>query len=940
MNRFERVRRIYWVVAVLIGCLTFSAAPALAAPPEAPKTEAVTVITATTATLHGVLNPNATAPGEAGHYEFLYKASPSECAGASKAPEPPGVALGFEHEEVPAQEVTGLTPHTEYTVCLLARNLTGEETVGPPVTFTTSGAVPIVTGELVSSVGSSEATVSAQVNPGGLPTTYTVQYGTSTEYGSSTTEASAGAGTTAAGVQIHLTGLQQATTYHARVVAHNELGTQPGGDLAFTTASATPPTGLSLPDGRAYELVSPVNIGDGEVYPPITGHELEEGISREPIPQQTVSGAPVRAAADGSRVAYTGEPPVEGGNGSTGNGQGNTYLAARTPGGWGSQSVSPPGGKLGGETYQGFSADVSLGFFTGGLNEGEQPPFTPDAPPNCDVLYSASSDRAYHAVFTETQTPGECGGPTFAGISADDSHVIFESGAALTPGSTAGSHNGFGTLNLYESAAGHTYQVNVLPNGHPDVNATFGGGSFGQVISRDGSRIVWTDLNTEVTPEDPTGETRLFVRENADAASAKTVQADASVGGGGEYLGASADGSLVLFAKAGDLYVYDVDTAATTDLAHEAQFMGVVGFSDDGSRVYFVAGGVLASNQNANHEGAIEGEPNLYVASGGLTTFIARLPGEDGDWRTSFKERTAEVTPDGSHVVFMSRRSLTGYDNRGGCAAESGRCAEVFVYDAGTQQLSCASCNPDGQPPVAVANNINDNHVAERVGGAFLPVPEPSATGTYQPRWISDDGSRVFVDTAEPLVPQDTNRVQDVYEWERNGAGSCSQSAGCIYLISGNLSHGEAFFIDASASGNDVFFTSRAELVPQDRGEAEAVYDARVGGGFPEVSQACTGAGCQGVPPAPPAFATPSSATFNGTGNFPAPPPAPPAKGKTAQQLAHERLARALKACRKKHNTRKRRACEKQAHRKYAGKASAKHAKRAKRAANDRRTGR
>ena len=144
-----------------------------------------------------------------------------------------------------------------------------------------------------------------------------------------------------------------------------------------------------------------------------------------------------------------------------------------------------------------------------------------------------------------------------------------------------------------------------------------------------------------------------------------------------------------------------------------------------------------------------------------------------------------------------------------------------------------------------------------------------------------------------------------MYEWERNGAGSCSQSAGCIYLISGSLSDDEAFLIDASASGSDVFFTSRAELVPQDRGEAVEVYDARVGGGFPEVSQACTGTGCQGVPPAPrpsrPPPASPSTAP--GTSR---PPPAPPAKGKTAQQLAHERLARALKTCRKKHDKRKR----------------------------------
>jgi hypothetical protein len=78
--------------------------------------------------------------------------------------------------------------------------------------------------------------------------------------------------------------------------------------------------------------------------------------------------------------------------------------------------------------------------------------------------------------------------------------------------------------------------------------------------------------------------------------------------------------------------------------------------------------------------------------------------------------------------------------------------------------------------------------------------------------------------------------------------------------------------LDASVSGNDVFFVSRAQLVSEDRGgEAEVLYDARVGGVKPPTGSGCSGTGCQGVPPAPPIFATPASVTFVGTGNFPPP---------------------------------------------------------------------
>ena len=89
----------------------------------------------------------------------------------------------------------------------------------------------------VTSVGPATATVTGTVNPNGQATTWFVEYGTSTSYGSKTSNVSAGSGTANAAVSASLTGLAPGTTYHYRVVASNSSGTTRGADGIFTTSS-------------------------------------------------------------------------------------------------------------------------------------------------------------------------------------------------------------------------------------------------------------------------------------------------------------------------------------------------------------------------------------------------------------------------------------------------------------------------------------------------------------------------------------------------------------------------------------------------------------------------------------------------------------------------------------------------------------------------------
>ena len=83
-----------------------------------------------------------------------------------------------------------------------------------------------------------------------------------------------------------------------------------------------------------------------------------------------------------------------------------------------------------------------------------------------------------------------------------------------------------------------------------------------------------------------------------------------------------------------------------------------------------------------------------------------------------------------------------------------------------------------------------------------------------------------------------------------------------------------------SENGNDVFFRSNQQLVPQDNQEGQLVtYDARVDGGFAEPSSPppCTTAdACRTpVPPQPSVYGAPASQTFSGVGNL-APPETKP----------------------------------------------------------------
>jgi hypothetical protein len=472
---------------------------------------------------------------------------------------------------------------------------------------------------------------------------------------------------------------------------------------------------------------------------------------------------------------------------------------------------------------------------------------------------------------------------------------------------------------LFESVGGVASLVDVLPGGEVAPNATFGGVPAGnpEVNEADfdgavggGRWVYWTDEVSGV----------VFVRSGGVSVAVSS--------GPAEYWTSSDGGRYAFYVEGERLFRYDALSGSREPLtAGGVGVKGVLGVSADGESVYVVASGVLAGSGVSGEGAAPVEEPgvvNLYLlAHGAAPVFIASLSEADGsevqpmistvigvngglfgDWQPGLGHRTAGVSAGGGGLVFMSDRALpvAGFPH-----GFSGGADEVYLFHAGTNQLFCVSCSSSG----------------EAGGGAFLPV---SWSDVHLPEWLADEGNRVFFDSVAPLVSQDTNGQQDVYEWEREGTGSCAVGSGvnggCVSLLSGGTSEADSWFIGASESGDDVFVATRAQLSPEDRNDAFDLYDARVDGVQPVTAPLCTGTGCQGVPAPPPVFATPSSVTFSGVGNFPPPTPTkakPKAKKKPKAKTRAAKRARALGVCRGRYraHSRARVACEAAAYRRY-----------------------
>jgi hypothetical protein len=950
-------------------------------PLETPEKLEANPIGATTATLNGVLNPkHAVNPAT---YEFRYRQSKTECEGGESGEDkvtPATAAAGAEGEPAGAP-LTGLLPNTRYTFCLHETNSAGEEVLSAPVTFRTLPEA------FATNTASTSITLHAVLNPEGSATAYHFEYATESEYeakkaySSSTPTANAGTGTGPISVEAGVQNLTAASLYHYRVLATNAAHeTFASEDQTFTTQPTN--TTFTLPDNRAYEMVTPVQK-QGALFKP--------------------AGA-IRAAVSGDAIADIATLPTESGPGGDSSEQ-LSVLSTRSAAGWSSRTITAPHLSTGpplalednGESIL-FSEDLSSAlvepegsgfeqlspqateptaylhtlFSNGNVAEACEAPDT--SAQSCYApLVSASNDTASPFVpFGELRGDGSCEstrcGPKVRAATPDLSHLVLTSEVPLTetpaPTGGLGSREQRGTLitpDIYEYSAGRLQLVSILPGqteGSPDLELAGreqyqgGGTRKGDVaarhaISDDGSRLVMDEHGT-TTKGKFTHRSGLYLR---DLAKGETIRLDQPASEPGteasvepEYVDANAEGSRIFFldsarltADSGathgfanppyepktyeqtelrpDLYECAIteengkDHCALTDLTpkteagESAKVAGVLGASEDGSYVYFAAGGGLGIAEPGGCE-VQQGEEgvspsalcNVYVRHDGVTKLVTRLSQQDAsDWETNgLTGSPVRVAPNGSYLAFSSQRDLTGYDNRAASGGQS--VSEMYLYAAQTGTLSCASCNPTGSRPVGSASVPGWPATYKQSGGS---------EAYYQPRYLSDEG-RLFFNSPDALVPLDVSKQSEVYEYEPVGAGTCTESTssgselyvpgehGCVALIStGTAAEGSQFLEAAEGSGEgehgeagsqggrDVFFLTTEKVLPQDVDTVPDVYDAHECttqspciSPAPAPEPCTTEASCKAPPtPQPTIYAAPSSATFVGPGNQATPPP-------------------------------------------------------------------
>jgi hypothetical protein len=776
----------------------------------------------------------------------------------------------------------------------------------------------------VSDVTADSATLRAEINPDTRPTTYWFEYGPEDCASGSCVKvplagAPLGSGHKPVAVEQNIDGLQPSTQYHYRVVAVNDLGTTKGPRRTFTTQNDD--LGFALSDSRAWEMVSPPDKHGGSIS------FQSQGL--------------IQASEEGNGLAYLTLGSIEAEPEGNRAAERSSVLARRGGSGWLSEDITPP------------HTDAT-GVFT-----GEYVLMTPDLSRSLleardDTPLSAlTTDRTPYlrenvgpALYTPLLSSKEEGGNLPAGtIFANDSDLsgylpkVMATNAALTTVAFRALplEAGAPAQALYGWHGGHIQVVSELPadEGGSLVSGLPGSGlgSVRGAVSEDGSRIFWGYSGSvgEGYLAGDIGLEGLYLRDVPAEASVRLDEVQDGVGASGPsrpaFQAASRDGTVVFFTdsrrltadaspEGRDLYRCLIPLGATADGCAQLSAVSAppsgsgesahvreqaLALSEDGSRIYFVAEGVLDTAPNTEGDVALAGEPNLYVwQQGGGTRFVARLSDGDapvwGELSPSIGYAgwvAADASPSGRYLAFMSERSLTGYANRASSHEQPPE--EVFLYDAGADRLACVSCNPsNGLPAAAEINGTdaaedgfqdvqlvdNDGRWQDRRLAAAIPQARQFGGGAispYRPRSVLDNG-RVYFNAFDSLVPVDSNGNWDVYQYEPTGLGSCTASSnsssesrsgsGCVGLISSGTGEKESVFLDAGLSGDDVFFLSTAKLSALDEDAVYDVYDARVNG---VVAQRPSRAECLGESCQPPASApqepTPGTATYQGPGD-------------------------------------------------------------------------
>jgi hypothetical protein len=795
----------------------------------AAKTEPVTNLDSNSATFNGSLD----ADGKATKYKFQYGLDTKYDLETEWA----DAGSGTGSAPVVPVDVDKLQPGRTYHYRLVAENELGT-TFANDRTFTVP-ARPLISSLNPTNILGTSADLNARVNDFDSEAEYFFEYGTTGAYGETSVVQQLPADAQPQSVMTHVTGLSPSNTYHFRLVAINAYGTSRSVDGTFDYSPPPCPNshvrqqvGANyLPDCRAYELVSPSRAGSIQLFPGDFFARLGPIFlnTEELAPRYENSGYESAPARFGFYGGLGGLPGVESPNFIF-----DRYLATRTDTGWVTHFAGLKGDETG-VALRGqcsitqdkcidYKIDISLS-----TGRAKRPfPYVWDAegnflgrwPTNYAVVPGAD-----HLTGDEEPSP-------------DFSHYVFSSlDVPFTPG---GLESAPGSVYDNDVARGTIEIASRLNNGDPIPQDAGGAEEYMRIPAQspDASHILMSTVASG-------GRVHLYMRvDNA-------ITYDVSKGNGVQLLGMSKDGTKVAFISPSALTPEDEDSSldvyrweeATDEVTLISGIPGGAGQEDKCNANWTSGCSVqLLSSQRPDIDDTISADGDIYFWSPeqldpenpGVRNQrnLYHLRNGQIQYVTTFDPGTstirAQISADGQHAAFLTQSRLTGYDNsyydNFGTLRKA---SEMYVFDAATDEVQCASCNPTGAPPSVLRLDPPANEEG---------TTSADVLASNSGRFITDDG-RVAFATADKLSPRDTNEIVDVYEFvggrpQLIGAGTGDRDILPKLAI---LYPGQVVGLESiSRDGRDLYFSTYDVLVPQDEnGPFVKFYDARTGGGFP-----------------------------------------------------------------------------------------------------------
>jgi hypothetical protein len=904
---------------------------ALGSLPPAPALtmNAITVKGETTATFSALVDPKGAWVG----CNFQYSTDQNTWTDIA-APDC-GTLAAADGSQLIGQEISNLSPNTQYYVRLQAsRPLVSNSTVSSNVrVFKTDSVPPVVSDIDAIQISDTSARLVGTIDPRNADTGYVFQYGTTPVLGSSTAPLDIGGGTTPITVSQVVGGLAKDTTYHFRLAATNATGTTASASKTLHTRVSP----LPLPDARRYEMVSPPdkNLGSvdrtpvdsywnistdgnsvgfctyslfGDLPPQMTlfcgpylsQRDVAGWTTKNPIPSycrydlngdNSAGYAEIALSADHSRAAMLlpefescDRPPLVPGAFTPGRNlykeslNGNPDYALMTPlKPWvvGLEPLVSSGYPVGG------SEDFSHVVYTIHSNQTSTPdsPLANDlnkvyqwmqqgedgcaAPEGCVTLVSKDTSNVAFATASNYPEIFEGNNQPNRAVSADGERIYFQNPVGGSPvGIDTGQCLADCELYMRKNAA-ETIDVSAS-------ECTLGPATCG-TPGNSADFFKWAT---------PSGEKAFFYScAKLTDESAPAVNCG-NQSGVGHHAGGTPGSKLYRWDENAPPGHHLVDISLDHEPADGVQAapgndptageLVMIGSSDDGNTVFFASRGQLVSGAPLETDGAKihrwrwnGGSPSLDYL-GAFNPIRGYSEKSEAAKAGTLTQRW--VSPDGKYLEVETTARLVPAVDR-----DSDR--DVYRWDE-ANGWQCASCQLPGVP--SAGDSVILTTYQGTVHNAFLGA---QLYGGALKVSMTDDG-RIFFDTPDALVPEDVNgevgctsngktdddieySCQDVYEWNE----------GTVSLVSSGTSNEPSRLLGTDPSGRDVFFYTRQRLVGWDIDSGVDIYDARVGGGFPEPPPqppTCEGEACRGAGTTAAATTGAGTAAFQGPGN-PAP---------------------------------------------------------------------